>query len=257
MNTIQLTFDTLTNNNTVVSLNPKNDINQYRKNKKSTQCVESTKGIPVQPIKEFDTIVMIQRFLLHKEERYSTNKLRDFTFFILGCNTALRVSDLLKLTVKTLVNVDGSIKSEIRLKQKKTGVLNTYVIPTLVKQTLTMYFKEQPWLLNCLNTDEDFPLFFSRQYEVMTRQRAYQIMKEIETELSLDIHLGTHSLRKTMAYQIIKNNPNDQRVIANLMAILGHKSVTSLFHYLGIDIDEKKKLIGEGIGMDLISLLDN
>ena len=39
----------------------------------------------------------------------------------IGVDTMLRASDLLNLKVKDLVNESGSIKSEVKVKMKKTG----------------------------------------------------------------------------------------------------------------------------------------
>jgi integrase len=70
----------------------------------------------VQPIREKKQIDAMKRQL-----RGNATGLRDLCLFVLGINSGLRVSDLLKLTVGDVVDEVGEPRDRIALREQKTG----------------------------------------------------------------------------------------------------------------------------------------
>ena len=68
----------------------------------------------VEPIRSKLKVMAIKAFLKDRSAR-------DYLLFCLGINTALRVSDLLKLRVKDVVDGAGQVKKVLRIREGKTG----------------------------------------------------------------------------------------------------------------------------------------
>jgi integrase len=144
----------------------------------------------------------------------------------------LRSVDILKLTVGEISNHKGEIKSEVILKQKKTGVGHEVIIADETKQ----YLKDLISLEN--KYDDDFLFSGGRGVtQPLTTRRYRDLVKLWVSLLGLDPSLySTHSLRRTRA-SLIYNKTNN---IEAVRILLGQKSVTSTSSYLGL---EKKKAI--------------
>src|SRR6056297_3984235 len=69
----------------------------------------------VDPIKDRKKIKRIKKMLLEDK------KYRELALFKLGLNSALRVSDLLKLKWQDLFDEKGEYKEQVTVKEKKTG----------------------------------------------------------------------------------------------------------------------------------------
>lgn len=67
----------------------------------------------VDPIRDRKKIAQIKN-LLRGQHRY-----RDLLLFVIGINTALRISDLLQLQFNQFVDEEGRIKSKFWIKEQK------------------------------------------------------------------------------------------------------------------------------------------
>ncbi|WP_242939117.1 tyrosine-type recombinase/integrase [Tepidibacter formicigenes] len=102
------------------------------------------------PIKSKREIQAVKNYL-------SGKNLRDCTLFIVGINSALRVSDILKLKWRDVFYETGEIKKEIRLIEKKTNKQKGFPINKSMQKSLLQYFE-------CVNQpDNNEYIFKSRQ----------------------------------------------------------------------------------------------
>lgn len=86
----------------------------------------------VEPIRNREQINAVKRIL-------NESGSRDLLLFILGINTGLRVSDLLRLKVR-----DVKDRSIVRLREKKTYKMKQFPIPNEIKDFIKEYVAEKP-----------------------------------------------------------------------------------------------------------------
>jgi integrase len=154
---------------------------------------------------------------------------RNYMLLKIGLNSALRISDLLKLQAKHFVCKDGHLREHFHVKERKTGKGRD--IPTeRFGKDLVQYLKYYEL------EGTDF-VFFNKwkPQEAIKPCNAWVIMNRIGKKHGIK-NLGTHSIRKTWAYHYYKDT-GDLRLV---MKILNHSSMAHTLCYLGItqeDID--------------------
>lgn len=172
----------------------------------------------VQPIRHMKTIEKIKKDL-------KGNNYRDYLLFLLGINTGMRISDLLSLKIKDVVNQEYII-----IREKKTRKTRKY--------KLTSYFirELQPFLEGKKINDY---LFQARYKDTpISRMRAYKIIKKACESHGLR-NIGTHSLRKTFGYHILRKSGRIERVMIGL----GHRHEKDSLRYIGTTQDVMDNII--------------
>ncbi|MCQ6527505.1 site-specific integrase [Bacillus mycoides] len=170
----------------------------------------------VQPIRDPEQIQQIKEYLKEKNER-------NYMLFVIGINTGLRISDILKLKVG---NVQGS---HISMREIKTGKQKRIQITSSLKRELK-WFNE--------GREEAEYVLQSRKGKnrPIGRSMAYKILKRTAAEFGLD-EIGTHTLRKTYGYHMYLQTKN----IALLMEIFNHSSEKVTLRYIGVNQDAMDK----------------
>ena len=170
-------------------------------------------GYNVQPLR---TTQEINDFLFGL--RRNQHAERDVFLFLLGINSGLRMSDLVKLKKKDIVSTKNP-----RIIEQKTGKTRILYLSSL-QDLIQDYTKD-------LNAEEYlFPSSKGGHLEVNT---VYQMFQKVATLLGRD-DIGTHTLRKTFGYHYYKRTKD----VATLMEIFGHSSETITKRYIGINEDE-------------------
>jgi len=178
----------------------------------------------VEPIRDPKRILAIKRNL--REE----NNPRNYILFTAGVNLALRISDLLSLKIKDVLDRQGNIKEFIHLKEQKTNRQVKIKLNKTVKEALN-YFLDKARI-----TDPEQYLFKSeRGNRPLDRVRAWCLIQEWTREVGLESErYGTHTLRKTWGYQARKQGLSIEQISEKL----GHKSVIVTKRYIGISQEE-------------------
>jgi len=177
----------------------------------------------VQPIRKTCQIEAIKKALLDKRP-YG---LRDHLLFVLGINSALRISDLLSLKIKDVVDSKGNITGYINLREKKTGKSKVFPLNKSAVKALQMY-------LETIRLEPCEYLFRSKKGGALTRQQAWNILNEAALMVGILDHIGTHTLRKTFGYHSFKAGIG----IECLQTILNHSSPGITLRYIGITQDD-------------------
>jgi len=155
-----------------------------------------------------------------------SQSLRNWALFTLGINSALRISDLLALQVDDVMDENGNIRERIKVKEIKTSKSKSFPFTLKVKDALKTYIEtEHP-------TESLFP---SRQQggKTITRFRALSILKSAAERVGIMENIGTHSLRKSWAFQAYaKGVP-----LVQIMVALNHSTEAMTLRYLGITQD--------------------
>jgi integrase len=181
------------------------------------------------PIRNKKDIKRLAEYFLRK------GHLRNYALVILNIYTALRISDALALTWRDVYDFDhNKFRSHIDVKEKKTGKAKRVALNKDVCRALLLYMDA----LSELNPGSY--IFASRNglNKPICRSQAWRIMKKAASDLGLEGHISTHSLRKTLGYRAWKEKKASPVVI---MKLYNHSSFTMTMRYLGItqdDLDE-------------------
>ncbi len=182
----------------------------------------------VEPIRDRKKIAQIKN-LLRGEHHY-----RDLLLFVVGINTALRVSDLLKLRVGDFVESDGQLRARFWIREEKRGKRQEVVINDSMKEAFDEYVRHYPTITQ---NPEHF-LFFDTVSNAYTqpikRGQVWKGISGICSAVGLRGNFGTHSLRKTWGYHARLNGVD----LALIMYKLNHNSLAYTKRYLGITNDE-------------------
>lgn len=175
------------------------------------------KIINVKPIKDKEVLNQFASELLKNKHGQ-----RDYTIFVFGIFTGLRISDILNLKVD---DVKGKLKADIV--EKKTGKKRTLNLMQLTNQIIKYLNEEHDgeseWLFP--SPRDNTKHLASHQY--------YKIMQKTAESLDLD-YIGTHTLRKTFGYTYYQKTKD----LASLMKILNHSSQSITLKYIGIEEEE-------------------
>lgn len=154
---------------------------------------------------------------------------RNYMLFLVGINTALRISDLLKLKASDVDN------GYVNIREQKTGKNNQIFLNKELHRMLVKYIKDFEIL------EEDY-LFTSQKgvNKPITTTQAYRVIRQIAKALKLKYPIGTHSLRKTYGYHYYKKTKN----IAALMKMLNHTKESTTLIYIGMlqgEVDKERQ----------------
>lgn len=162
---------------------------------------------------------------------------RNLCLFVLGINTNLRASDLLKLKVKDVQNLKAG--EELTLKEKKTGKQRRINLNGACVTAIQDLLKSDKF------ADEDF-LFQSQRKggTPLTVPSASNLVKSWCKMVNLKGNYASHSLRKTWGYhQRITFNVG----IPELMVCFNHTSQKQTLDYLCIQPEEIKSVYANEI----------
>lgn len=187
----------------------------------------------VEPIRSIKRITQIKN-LLRGQGRY-----RDLLLFVVGINTALRISDLLTLRVGHFVDAHHHRRRAFVIREHKRGKRHDVVINTSIGQTLDEYLAVYP---DITANPDHFAFFRTAPHsytEPIGRGQAWKLITTICLEVGLRGNYGTHSLRKTWGYHARMNGVD----LALIMYKLNHASLAYTKRYLGITDDELEAVV--------------
>jgi len=178
----------------------------------------------VQPIKDNNQIRVMLQFLERK------GNMRDPLLLKFGLNTGLRIKDILGLKVKYLFNGGGELKEYLDLFESKTikrrnRVLKKIRLNSKIRPVLAEY-------VEYYELEDDDYLFFSFKdpSRAIDRIRAYVILRQAAVYAGVE-NFGTHSMRKTLAYNVYTKTKD----LALVMKMLNHKDPDHTLRYIGVD----------------------
>lgn len=201
------------------------------------------------PIKNIDDIERISKYLI-QNKRY-----RDNMMFITGINFGLRISDLRVLRFGNIINDNFTFKDTFAILEKKTKNTrkhkkNRYItINNAVIEAVTLYLEHTP---NVCLSDYMFKSESTKDVgknEPLSRQAIDFMLKGLAKDMDLNMHMSTHTLRKTFCYHQMVMSNNDHRKLLLLQKMLNHSSPAQTLDYIGItgeEIEEAYKQLNLG-----------
>ena len=161
---------------------------------------------------------------LAKDQNYKISLL-----VAIGCFTGLRISDILALRWKQILNTE-----EFSVIEKKTGKKRVIRLnPQLQQHIAECYTHIQPIGINA-------PILVSQKGTIFTIQRINVILKEVKKKYRLKVkNFSCHSLRKTFGRQVYNMNADSSELaLVKLMELFNHSSVAITKRYLGLRQEE-------------------
>ena len=192
----------------------------------------------VQPVKDRDKLNQMIQFLELKGNK------RDVLLLKFGLNTGLRINDILRLKVKHLFDSNGNLNEYLDLFESKTIKrrnrklkqikLNSIIRPELISYVQYYELESEDWI------------FFSLREPLnpLDRVRAWSIFKKAATSAGV-AKFGTHSMRKTLAYNVY----SETKDLALVMRLLNHNDPDHTLRYIGVvqhDLDTAYEQYGIG-----------
>jgi len=184
--------------------------------------------IAVEPIRDKKDIQAISKYYLKQ------GQFRNHLLIIIGLHTALRISDILRLTWHDVYDFNSNTyKKHITIIEKKTKKAKTIALNKQVIKALCLCLEMQ-------KPTSKTPLFLSKRGtgKAISRIQAYRIIRSASEAIKLCIRVSCHSLRKTFGYHAWKNKES----LAVIMDIFNHSSLAITRRYLGISQDDQDKL---------------
>ena len=136
----------------------------------------------VEPIRDKAKIKQMYQYLHGKDPKYGL-------IFKFGLNTGLRISDILPIKVRDVINKNGAFHEYFVLKEKKTKKEKKIKLNQALRKKIQSYVASY----NLTATDYLFP---SKKGSYIGRIQAYRVLKEAADLVAIE-NFGTHSLRKT------------------------------------------------------------
>jgi len=173
-----------------------------------------------------EALALIQR--LEREQKYDLAML-----VACGAYTGLRISDLLKLTWKQIIQ-----QQHIQIVEQKTKKVRQIKLNAEFKEIAERLFTK----CRVLVTSE--PVFLNPSTkQPFTVQHFNRAFKSLKHKYRLAVKsFSTHSLRKTFGRHIWENSGFSDRAITMLSEIFNHSSFKITRRYLGINSDEIEQI---------------
>ena len=168
------------------------------------------------PIRNLDDIQKLKLKLMEYNYMY-------YFLFVLGINSNLRISDLLRLRVKDVRNV-----SHIEIKEKKTGKQKMFKISPELELEINKY-------THAMNADSYlFPSPHKGKKGSITRDTAFKVLNKAAKAIGMTQSVSPHSLRKSFAFHLYLKTKD----VVLVMKLLNHSSPSVTLRYIGIEQEQ-------------------
>lgn len=176
-------------------------------------------------IRSYDDFKAIQQYYLDK------GSIRDWAMWTVGVSLGLRISDLLSLKWKHVLDKDSSFCTRLQIYEQKTGKSNSALITESVKLSLTRLLEAIKYQFDL----EDY-IFPSRKTGgKMYEEYGWKILSDAGKALGLPFTMGSHTMRKSFANiaACVDKSCVDMNSITKIQGLLNHSDQRITMKYLG------------------------
>lgn len=183
------------------------------------------KSRPADPIRSYEDFVAIQKYFL------DNGKVRDWMMWTIGVSLGLRISDLLSLKIKQLLNDNLTFRERIMVIEQKTSKLNNCLITESVVDAVTKYFDSIKWKFEL----DDYLFKSNKTKGKMYEEYGWKILSDAGKALDLPIVIGSHTMRKSFANiaACVDKSSIDMNSITKIQGLLNHSNQQVTMRYLG------------------------
>jgi len=162
-------------------------------------------------------------------------QLRNYALVILGGHTALRISDLLRLTWDDVYDEKRkAFRSHVTVVESKTKKVKTIKLHKQILKALRLYLPYKRGTFIFANNRKDG--------RAISRVQAWRIIRAAVVAVGIAGKVACHSLRKSWGYHAWKSGEYSHLVI---MDILNHSNYETTRRYLGIAQDDLDRAYSE------------
>ena len=185
-----------------------------------------------EPIRDKNQVAQLLMYYLN------LGQMRNQLLIVLCLHTALRISDILRLTTDHVYDFKNRrVRKSITITEKKTGKTKTIAlhknIHTILAACLPTAIPGRPLICNKYTN------------KPISRVQAYRLIRAAAESLGFSCSISCHSLRKTFGYHAWKAGTSP----AVIMDIYNHSSLAVTQRYLGITQDDKNIVY---LGLDFV-----
>jgi len=168
---------------------------------------------------------------LHELTAYylKLGKIRNHVLIVISLHTALRISDVLRLTWDNVYDFKTkSVKKSLTIIEKKTGKPKTIALHKSIINALYLYSA-------IAASKGKFLILNPKTAKAIGRIQAYRLIRSAAEAVGIEARVSCHSLRKSFGYHSWKQGIS----LAVLMDIYNHSSFAVTLRYLGVSQDDK------------------
>ncbi len=176
----------------------------------------------VEAVKTANQREQIEHLLLAADQLY-------FDIWKIGVNVALRISDLLALTMEQARSIDPGTP-ELKVVESKTGKTRVLTFNTPAMNIIKRRIDDNPehdYLFQSVspkNSRRETP-------KPINRRSVTRVFERVGQTITPKVQLGTHSMRKTRGYVMHKAGMR----IEEISKALGHSHTAVTMAYIGLD----------------------
>lgn len=161
-----------------------------------------------------------------------------YLLFVMSCNMARRVGDMLSLRWINLYNPDnGKLRSDIlEIREDKTDKLANPHINSAVRDAIEKYIERT----NCRPSNDNYQSFVFTQLSgnykgrVLSDSAYLKALKKAGVAIGIEYNIGTHSARKTFGKISRMLHPSDYDSMELLQTIYNHSDTKTTKSYIGL-----------------------
>lgn len=218
--------------------------------KKKTGIRKSTK---MECLYERDDIIAIYKIFQDRIENaasLSKEKIarRNLTMFVCAINVGLRGGDFCSLKWSDILDKNWDYKASADYVPEKTirrddqgNIVKAKHIELSWNDDFEIALSEWLTWLNNYDSEQELNtyIFKGQKGENINPKEWWKIMENVRKEAGIKQKIGTHGLRKTMAYQYITNAPDKSQALLEVSSQLGHSDLRITERYACL---EKKNI---------------
>ena len=151
-----------------------------------------------------------------------------FDIWKAGVNLALRIGDLLSLTMAQVKALDPA-EPVLHLVEEKTGKKRQIRVNTTALKVMQRRLKENP--KHCYLFQSESVKLHRKPAQALNRRSVARVFEKVGQKIAPKVQLGTHSMRKTRGYAMHEAG----RSIEEICKVLNQASSVVTMRYIGID----------------------
>lgn len=192
----------------------------------------------VEPIRDMKDVKRVYQW-------FQVNRtIKEAECFLIGCNVALRISDLLTLRFDQIEQG----QKVVDINEKKTGKRKIIPITPTVREAvarLREYYSANSFY-KCESKKDWFPTYLFQSTSGRTfhmdqplcPQHMGLAFKDCQRDLELDFNINTHSMRKTWGYHAYENGAD----ILYIQGLMNHAHQHVTLRYIGVTKSSIQKM---------------